>query len=85
MSLMSWIALDPPVRVRAFIADQWHEAVADEYETETHELRVRWPPFSLAEDETGRPTGLSDFHEHIVLEPSRYQELPGAPLPRPAS
>ena len=65
-----WRALSPPVTVRAYIANQWHDLRAVDIDDETHELRVEMPPVTDA-------NGV-DLISHRVLTPSLYQAPPGS-------
>lgn len=65
-----WRALRPPVTVRAYIANQWHDLRAVDIDDETRELRVEMPPVTDA-------NGI-DLISHRILTPSLYQAPPGA-------
>lgn len=65
-----WRALDPPVTVRAYIANQWHDLRAVDIDDDTRELRVEMPPITDA-------NGV-DLISHRVLGPSLYQVPPGS-------
>lgn len=69
-SRTGWRALDPPIVVRAYFANQWHDLRAVAVDDETRELRVEMPPVSDA-------NGV-DLISHRVLTPSLYQAPPGA-------
>lgn len=64
-----WRKLDPPVVVRAYIANQWHDLLAVDVDDETRELRVELPPV--------RDANGVDLISHRVLPPSLYQAAPG--------
>ncbi|MEA2669888.1 MAG: hypothetical protein QOG45_108 [Chloroflexota bacterium] len=66
---MTWRRLTPPRRVTAFVAEAWHETTADEYEDETREVRVHWPPHGPV--------------RHVVLDASRHRPLEPAAFPGP--
>ena len=65
-----WRALNPPVIVRGYIANQWHDLRAVDMDDETRELRVEMPPVTDA-------NGV-DLISHRVLTPSLYQAPPGS-------
>lgn len=65
-----WRKLDPPVRVRAYFANQWHDSLAVDVNDETRELRVELPQ---GPDEHG-----VDVIRHKVLDASLYQAPAGA-------
>lgn len=65
-----WRRLDPPITVRAYIANQWHDLRAVDFDDETRELRVEMP---VVIDANG-----VDLISHRVLPPSLYQAPPGA-------
>jgi hypothetical protein len=65
-----WRRLDPPVTVRGYIANQWHDLVAVDVNDETRELRVEMPPVRDAE-------GI-DLISHKVLTAGLYEAPPGA-------
>lgn len=65
-----WRQLDPPVTVRGYIAQQWHDVVAVDIDDDTRELRVELPP-KLNEE------GV-DLISHRVLPPSLYEASPGS-------
>ena len=64
-----WRALTPPVTVRGYIQNQWHDLRAVDIDDETRELRVEMPPVADA-------NGV-DVIAHRVLTPSLYQAPPG--------
>jgi hypothetical protein len=64
-----WRQLDPPVPVRAYIANQWHDLRAVDIDDETRELRVEMPTVTDA-------NGV-DLISHRVLPQSLYQAAPG--------
>ncbi|HEV7464654.1 MAG TPA: hypothetical protein VGP96_00030 [Candidatus Dormibacteraeota bacterium] len=66
---MSWRGLAPPRRVMAFVAEAWHETTADEFDDETREVRVHWPPH--------------DPLRHLILDASRYRPVEPAGVPGP--
>jgi hypothetical protein len=66
-----WRRLDPPVTVRGYIANGWHDAVAVDINDETREIRVEWPPRA--------PGGPIELITHKVLTPDLYQDLAGLP------
>jgi hypothetical protein len=63
-----WRRLDPPVAVRAFLADTWVVVLADAVNDDTGELRVLWP---LADSR-----GLGEVY-HQVLDRSHHQTPAG--------
>lgn len=65
-----WRRLDAPVRVRGYIAQNWHDVTAVNVNDETGELRVEWPP--PQEDD---PIGLV---AHKVLSRDHYDAPPGS-------
>ena len=65
-----WRRLDPPVKVRAYVANQWHDLLAVGVNDETRELRVEMPPV--------RDAGGVDLISHRVLTPSLYEAPPGS-------
>ena len=65
-----WRALDPPVVVRGYIANQWHDLRAIDIDDETRELRVEMP---VVADANG-----VDVITHRVLTASLYQAPAGA-------
>ena len=65
-----WRALDPPVVVRAYIANQWHDLRAVDIDDETRELRVEMPPVIDA-------NGI-DLISHRILQSSLYQAPAGS-------
>jgi hypothetical protein len=69
-----WRRLETPVRVRGYIAQNWHEVTAVNVNDETGELRVEWPP--LDGDDP------SAVIAHRVLSPGHYEAPPGALLQR---
>ena len=69
-SAPQWRALDPPVVVRAYIANQWHDLRAIEIDDETRELRVEMPVVADA--------GGVEVITHRVLTASLYQAPAGA-------
>ena len=60
-----WRRLEPPVKVRAYIAQAWHDALAVGINDETLELRVQLPP--------ERDVNGVDLISHRVLGPALYQ------------
>lgn len=64
-----WRPLNPPVTVRAYVAQQWHDLLAVDIDDETRELRIEMPPVTDA-------NGV-DLISHRVLPPSLYQAPPG--------
>jgi hypothetical protein len=66
----SWRRLDPPVRVRAYFANQWHDSVAVDVNDDTRELRIEMPPVP---NERG-----VDVITHKVLNAALYQAPAGA-------
>ena len=71
-----WRRLDPPVQVRAYIANQWHDLRAVGVNDDTQELRIEMPPV--------RDAGGIDLISHRVLTSDLYQAPPGSLL-RPAA
>jgi hypothetical protein len=65
-----WRRLDPPVTVRAYFAQGWHDVLAVDVNDETHELRVEMPP---EHDING-----VDLISHRVFGPSLYQADPAS-------
>ena len=65
-----WRRLDPPVTVRGYIANQWHDLSAVDINDETRELRVELPRVVDA--------GGVDLISHRVLPPSLYEAPAGA-------
>ncbi|MGH7685795.1 MAG: hypothetical protein ACREN2_03125 [Candidatus Dormibacteria bacterium] len=64
-----WRTLDPPVRVRAYVASQWHDLLAVDIDDDTRELRVEMPRVN---DVNG-----VDLISHRVLDPSLYEAPAG--------
>jgi hypothetical protein len=65
-----WRRLDPPVQVRAYFAQGWHDVRAVDVNDETRELRVEMPP---EHDVNG-----VDLISHRIFGPSLYQAEPGS-------
>lgn len=65
-----WRQLDPPVTVRAYVAQQWHDLLAVDIDDDTRELRVELPP---KRNEDG-----VDLISHRVMPPSLYEAPPGS-------
>ncbi|MFN2582608.1 MAG: hypothetical protein ABR498_07700 [Candidatus Dormibacteria bacterium] len=66
----TWRRLDPPVQVRGYFANQWHDVIAVDVNDDTRELRVEMPPIHDA--------GGVDLISHKVLPADLYQAGPGA-------
>lgn len=64
-----WRALDPPVTVRAYVGQQWHDLRAVDIDDDSRELRVEMPRVTDA-------NGV-DLISHRVLTPNLYQAPPG--------
>ena len=60
-----WRRLNPPVPVRAYFAQGWHDVLAVDINDDTRELRVEMPP---ERDRNG-----VDLISHRVFGPSLYQ------------
>jgi hypothetical protein len=69
----AWRRLDPPVTVRAYFANQWHDSVAVDVNDDTREVRIEMPPVP---NERG-----VDVINHKVLNAGLYQ-APGGTLAR---
>lgn len=65
-----WRTLDPPVTVRGYFANQWHDVVAVDINDDTRELRVEMP---LVRDANG-----VDLISHRVLSADLYEAAPGS-------
>jgi hypothetical protein len=62
---MSWRLLRSPWAVDVFLAEGWYETTACQYEDETRDLRVHWPP--------------RDVTRHRVVDASHYRpSVPGS-------
>ncbi len=65
-----WRTLDPPVKIRGYFANQWHDVVAVDVNEDTREVRVELP-VKIGE------RGL-DLISHKVLDASLYEAPPGS-------
>ena len=63
-----WRRLDPPVQVRAYFAQGWHDVIAVDLNEKTRELRVEMPP--------ERNVNGVDLISHRVFGPDLYQADP---------
>ena len=63
-----WRRLEPPVTVRAYFAQGWHDVLAVDINDDTRELRVEMPP---ERDRNG-----VDLISHRVFGPALYQAEP---------
>ena len=66
----AWRRLDPPVTVRAYFANQWHDSVAVDVNDDTREVRIEMPPVP---NERG-----VDVINHKVLNAALYKAPAGA-------
>ena len=65
-----WRALKPPVKVRGYIANGWHDLLAVDINPETREVRVELP--------TARIERGVDLIPHRVLTADLYEAPPGS-------
>jgi hypothetical protein len=65
-----WRVLQPPVRVRGYIANGWHDLLAVDINPDTRELRVELP--------TARRELGVDLIQHRVLTSDLYEAPPEA-------
>lgn len=73
----AWRRLDPPVMVRGYLNNNWHELRAIEINDETREVRVELP--------SARDAGGVELVHHRVLSRALYQAAPGALLAAPGA
>ena len=66
----AWRRLEPPVQVRAYFGNQWHDAMAVNINDDTRELRIELP---VVRDERGVPVIT-----HKVLSAALYRAPAGA-------
>ena len=64
-----WRRLDPPVTVRGYIAQQWHDVVAVDVNDDTREIRVELP--------ATRDVNGVDLIPHRVLPAGLYEAPAG--------
>jgi len=69
-----WRRLETPVRVRGYIAQNWHQVAAVNVNDDTGEVRVEWPPRN-GDDPYAVIT-------HKVLSQGHYEAAPGALIRR---